>query len=111
MAKPMPYGLPSAPVRRSSVASRRQKAGSDAVRGGAYGSGGGVDPAGYHCVVTSESATPGSESFASAVQAASSRLACAKATPEALESITRTPADACITLRDRREVVGMRGRF
>src|SRR4051812_5997291 len=109
MAKPMPYGLPSAPVRRSRVASKRQNAGNDTVSGGTYGSAGGVDPAGYHSVFTSESATPGSESFASAVQAASPRLDCAKATPDAVESITRMLADVCITVRNGRVVVGMRG--
>src|SRR5512134_670375 len=45
-AKPIPYGRPSAPVRRSSVPSSRQYAGSFTVSGGKYGgSGGGGDPA------------------------------------------------------------------
>src|SRR5215467_14125109 len=90
MANLMPYGLPSAPVRRSMTPSTRQYAGNfsgDAGPGPPGPAGGGEEPAAVQSAFVISRLTPGTVKFFIAAQAADRDGVCAVASSSSSASI------------------------
>src|SRR5262245_26408715 len=107
----MPYGLPSAPVRRSRTPSSRQYAGSlsGAAGGPPARPAGGVDPSANHSALVIVSATPGICRLVSAVHAAASRLVWAPAGTAATSVAIATTGSVIRMVRDYRARDGQGG--